>query len=73
MSLYDLTDRINWEQASKLLGVSKNTFFRLVADGKIPKYGTENNGFYLRSEMLEYMRRSSKNRQERGKRQAKKK
>ena len=51
MGLYDLRDRINWEQACCVLGVKKSTLFRWVNDGLITAYGAgERNRFFLRSE-----------------------
>ena len=51
MALMDLDDRISWEQAVRILGVSKSSFFRLVKSGRIPGYGNEARcRFYLRSD-----------------------
>lgn len=40
MALYDLTDRLNWEQACEVLGCSKAQLYRLVRAGKLRVYGT---------------------------------
>ena len=56
MSLYDLTDRISWQQACVVLGCSKNTFYRLVKEGKIPAYGADGRcRFYLKSDCVRYL------------------
>lgn len=39
MALYDLSDRLNWQQACEILGCSKTHLYRLVRAGKIPAYG----------------------------------
>ncbi len=60
MGLYDLADRLNWQQACMFLGVSKSAFFRLVREGAFNAYGQQRNRFYLKSELqahLEKMRR----------------
>lgn len=41
MALYDLSDRLNWQQACEILGCSKAQLYRLVKEKKIPVYGTE--------------------------------
>ena len=40
MALYDLADRLNWQQACEILGCSKAQLYRLVKEKKIPVYGT---------------------------------
>ncbi len=56
MSLYDLADRINWEQACLVLACSKNTFYRLVKEGRIPAYGADGRcRFYLKSDCIRYL------------------
>lgn len=56
MGLYDIEDRLNWEQASRILGVSKSAFFRLVSSGFIPAYGRRDRcRFYLRSDCRKYL------------------
>ena len=40
MALYDLSDRLNWQQACEILGCSKAQLYRLVKEKKIPVYGT---------------------------------
>lgn len=39
MALYDLADRLNWQQACEILGCSKTHLYRLVRAGKVPIYG----------------------------------
>lgn len=39
MALYDLSDRLNWQQACEILGCSKSLLYRLVKEGSIPMYG----------------------------------
>ena len=39
MALYDLSDRLNWQQACEILGCSKSLLYRLVKEGNIPMYG----------------------------------
>ena len=39
MALYDLSDRLNWQQACEILGCSKTHLYRLVRAGKVPIYG----------------------------------
>lgn len=39
MALYDLADRLNWQQACEILGCSKTHLYRLVRAGKMPIYG----------------------------------
>ena len=54
--LYDLSDRIAWEQACRIIGCSRSTFFRLVREGRITAYGgIDRNRFYLRSECRAYL------------------
>ncbi len=60
MGLYDLADRLNWQQAARLIGCSKTSFFRLVRRGKIRAYGMERCRFYLKSEVAEYMQEQDK-------------
>ena len=56
--LFDLSDRIAWDQACRIIGCSRSTFFRLVSQGHITAYGaTDRNRFYLRSECRAYMQR----------------
>ena len=56
MGLYDLSDRLNWVQACRLMGISKSTLYRLVEAGRILSYGAgTRNRFFLRSELKEYM------------------
>ena len=55
MGLYDLADRLNWQQAAKLLNVSRATFFRLVRKGKLQAYGMERCRFYLKSELMAFL------------------
>lgn len=51
MGFYDLHDRINWEQACRVLGVSKSALYRYVREGKLPAYGLgERNRWFLRSD-----------------------
>ena len=39
MALYDLSDRLNWQQACEILGCSKSLLYRLVKEVNIPMYG----------------------------------
>lgn len=57
MGLYDLADRLNWQQAAKLLNVSRATFFRLARKGEFNSYGMERCRFYLKSEILACLER----------------
>ena len=41
MVLYDLSDRLNWQQACEILGCSKAQLYRLVKEKKIPVYERE--------------------------------
>ena len=52
MGLYDLADRLNWQQAAKLLNVSRATFFRMARRKEFNSYGIERCRFYLKSEIL---------------------
>ena len=57
MGFYDLADRINWEQACRVLGVQKSTLFRWVKEGRLAAYGAgERNRFFLKSECLRLRR-----------------
>ena len=60
MGLYDLADRLNWQQACTFLCVSKSAFFRLVRKGAIPAYGLQRNRFYLKSELAAYLEKLAK-------------
>ena len=70
MGLYDLSDRLNREQAMLVLGVgSKSAFYRMLAKGEIHAYGGIRNGsvvhgprFYLRSELEAFLRRKAQGR-----------
>lgn len=58
MALYDLADRLNWQQACEILGCKKSMFFKLVREGKIPSYGVGKKGrWYLRSDCLKLVGR----------------
>ena len=61
MGLYDLADRLNWQQAARLLNVSKATFFRLVRKGEIRAYGVERCRFYLKSDVVRFMQMRNRN------------
>ena len=37
--VFDLSERLNWQQACDILGCSKSLLYRLVKEGKIPMYG----------------------------------
>lgn len=50
MGLMDLSDRLNWEQACRVLGISKSTLFRLTRKGELTAYGVYGSRFWLRSE-----------------------
>jgi len=39
MGLYDLSDRLNWQQAVRFLGCSKTTFYQMIRDGRLKSYG----------------------------------
>ncbi len=71
MGVLDLWDRVNWQQAARLLCCSKSQFFRLVQDGKIPAYGNEERGrFYLKSDIAQFLeryKRQSERKKKRGK------
>ena len=52
MALYDLADRLNWQQACEILGCSKAQLYRLVKEKKIPVYGTgKRYRWYLRTDL----------------------
>lgn len=52
MALYDLADRLNWQQACEILGCSKAQLYRLVKAKKIPVYGTgKRYRWYLRTDL----------------------
>ena len=58
MALYDLADRLNWQQACEILGCSKAQGVRLGAvqrelkEKKIPVYGTgKRYRWYLRTDL----------------------
>ncbi|HIW77690.1 MAG TPA: helix-turn-helix domain-containing protein [Candidatus Bilophila faecipullorum] len=40
MALYDLADRLNWQQACDVLGCGKTHLYSLVRRGKLRMYGT---------------------------------
>ena len=40
MALYDLSDRLNWQQACEVLGCGKTHLYALVKEGKLHLYGT---------------------------------
>lgn len=64
MGFYDLADRINWEQACRVLGVQKSTLFRWVKEGRLKAYGAgERNRFFLKSECLRLRREKEAARQ----------
>ena len=35
----NLPERLNWRQACEILGCSRNTFYRLIRERKLPVYG----------------------------------
>lgn len=39
MALYDLSDRLNWQQACEVLGCRKTFLYQLAREGKIRMYG----------------------------------
>jgi len=39
MGLYDLADRLNWQQAARFLGCSKTKFYKMVREGRLKSYG----------------------------------
>ena len=52
MALYDLSDRLNWQQACEILGCSKAQLYRLVKEKKIPGYVTgKRYRWYLRTDL----------------------
>ena len=55
MGLYDLADRLNWQQACTFLGVKRSAFFKIVQQGKVRAYGLSRNRFYLKSELQAYL------------------
>ena len=55
MGLYDLADRLNWQQACTFLGIKRSAFFKIVKQGKIRAYGLARNRFYLKSELQAYL------------------
>ena len=57
MALYDLSDRLNWQQACEILGCSKAQLYRLVKEKKIPVYGTgKRYRWYLRTDLKAFCR-----------------
>ena len=61
MGFWDISDRINWEQACRVLGVSKSALYRYVRDGKLPAYGLgERNRFFLKSECMALLKEKQK-------------
>ncbi len=60
MGLYDLADRLNWQQAARILGVAKSTFFKLVKQGKFRAHGMKGCSFYLKSEILAFMEKKER-------------
>lgn len=51
MALYDLADRLNWQQACEILGCSKTHLYRLVREKKLMAYGVgKRSRYFLRSE-----------------------
>lgn len=51
MTIYDLSERLNWKQACEVLGCGKSTLYRLVREGKLPARGVGKRGrWYLRSD-----------------------
>lgn len=51
MALYDLSDRLNWQQACEVLGCSKTHLYRLVREMKLTAYGVgKRSRYFLRSE-----------------------
>lgn len=55
MGLYDLADRLNWQQACIFLGIKRSAFFKLVQNGRVPAYGLARNRFYLKSDLQAYL------------------
>lgn len=39
MALFDLSERLNWQQACEVLGCSKAHLYRMVRSGKLNMYG----------------------------------
>ena len=57
MGVYDLADRLNWQQACEVLGCSKTFLYRLVRVGKIPVYGIgKRYRWFLRTDCEELLR-----------------
>lgn len=53
-------DRLTRTQAAKLAGVSLPTFAKLIKNGTFPEHGFgTRNKFYLRSEIIEALRREA--------------
>lgn len=48
MTIYDLSERLNWKQACEVLGCGKSTLYRLVREGKILSYGVGKRGLWFR-------------------------
>lgn len=59
MGLYDLADRLNWQQACTFLGVKRSAFYKIVKQGKVRAYGMDRNRFYLKSELQAYLEQKS--------------
>ena len=55
MALYDLSDRLNWQQDCEILGCSKTHLYRLVREGKVPIYGTGKRYRWFSRENLEHI------------------
>ena len=59
MALYDLSDRLNWEQACEVLGCSKAHLYRLVRSGRLRTYGAgKRNRWFLRRDCEILLRES---------------
>lgn len=62
MGLYDLADRLNWQQACVFLGIKRSAFFKLVKQGRLKGYGLQRNRFYLKSELQAYLEQKMRER-----------
>ncbi len=61
MSLLDLADRLNWQQACTVLGCKKTQLYKITKLGFIKSYGASNrNRFWLKSELQSYALKGKK-------------
>lgn len=47
MTIYDLSERLNWKQACEVLGCGKTKLYALIRNGKLPSYRVGARGMYV--------------------------